>query len=507
MEQKPGYHFPQKDHPKRHKAAGFLLALLLLSAISCVFLPDLSFLSFQKNSSQNKLPSTSELVQLQISTRTPGILTQMVITKTLPFITLEEDSSPLIQGTALIKTTGTPIVYHTSLAKGTPSGGGAIATLTKKPAATATWYILYFPTRTPIRFPTHTPTRTFTPRPTSTKTRTPTPTGLTLTATQSTSTSTGTSTPTNTVTFTPTTTTTPSPTVTNTSTAVPSPLAEQIAFSADQNGDGSLDVLRMNPDGSAVQAVVMNDQDSVVCDWSPNGEKLIYSGLRGDPAIWQLYFVLADGTQNLLLAGLPVGENRQAAWSPDGNWILFQNINPSGQADLYIIRTTGTDLRQLTDNSAAEFTPDWNSDGTAIVFVSDIDGKQKIYSLDIAGQLLPSPSDPADPVLLVDPGTDLELASPHWAADRLIFSGSDGTQSDIFVIDFSLSASPANLTNPDGADTFNDFSPSWSRDGSQIAFISDRSGVNEIYTISSSGGDPVLVPNAISAEVFPNWMP
>jgi Tol biopolymer transport system component len=62
-----------------------------------------------------------------------------------------------------------------------------------------------------------------------------------------------------------------------------------------------------------------------------------------------------------------------------------------------------------------------------------------------------------------------------------------------------------NLTNSPGVDQ----SPAWSPDGSQIAFVSDRSGRMDLWVMNWDGGDPHQVTDgdASSSDFEPAWSP
>jgi hypothetical protein len=61
-----------------------------------------------------------------------------------------------------------------------------------------------------------------------------------------------------------------------------------------------------------------------------------------------------------------------------------------------------------------------------------------------------------------------------------------------------------NLTNNRAMDEY----PQWSPDGTKIAFMSDRDGVIEIYTMDADGSDVAQVTkNSGAADVFPDWQP
>ena len=48
---------------------------------------------------------------------------------------------------------------------------------------------------------------------------------------------------------------------------------------------------------------------------------------------------------------------------------------------------------------------------------------------------------------------------------------------------------------------------SWSPDGSELAFMSDRDGNYEIYKMDYDGGNPVKLTNDDAADTQPSWSP
>ena len=59
------------------------------------------------------------------------------------------------------------------------------------------------------------------------------------------------------------------------------------------------------------------------------------------------------------------------------------------------------------------------------------------------------------------------------------------------------------LTSDPGAD----IQPAYSPDGAWVAFASNRGGDWGIWTVSSSGGQPVQVTSSPGDEVHPSWSP
>ena len=90
-------------------------------------------------------------------------------------------------------------------------------------------------------------------------------------------------------------------------------------------------------------------------DWSPDGRfLLIAAGPPGDKDIFRLD-VEAGGVVRLTSGG----NNNAPAYAPDGEWIAFNSLRNGGQADLYVMRSDGSDLRQLTTDPEPDWQPQW----------------------------------------------------------------------------------------------------------------------------------------------------
>ncbi len=65
-------------------------------------------------------------------------------------------------------------------------------------------------------------------------------------------------------------------------------------------------------------------------------------------------------------------------------------------------------------------------------------------------------------------------------------------------------SNPLNLTHHPEAD---DFDPSWSLDGSRIAFTTHRDGNAEIYIMDRDGSNPSNLTNDPAPDFDPAWSP
>ncbi len=122
---------------------------------------------------------------------------------------------------------------------------------------------------------------------------------------------------------------------------------------------------------------------------SADGQRLAYSSILETQNIYKLGLDPASGEA----LGDPVSVTTGSRFwsspdpSPDGQWVVFYSqVQPEG--DLYIIRTDGTGLRQLTSDQATDRVPRWSPDGDWIVSFSDRSGRLQIWEIRVDGSEL-----------------------------------------------------------------------------------------------------------------------
>ncbi|NPV39967.1 MAG: hypothetical protein HPY72_01285 [Anaerolineae bacterium] len=212
--------------------------------------------------------------------------------------------------------------------------------------------------------------------------------------------------------------------------------------------------------------------------------------------------------------------------SSSGN-ILFTTANVENEknADLAIINIETKTITKLTDNknqSISYLFPSISVDGKKIAFgiqhnietsLADEFPQMMLYIMDFNGEnqqkITSIPMYRGDeriedyvmenhPAFSPD-GTQLAYSSNK---DSLIKTGILGfSDSEIYVIDLKTFESQQ-LTKAKGMSIH----PSWSPDGSQIAFCSDRDGDFDIYIMNSdgTGKDTNLMKNT-TTERYPSW--
>lgn len=135
-----------------------------------------------------------------------------------------------------------------------------------------------------------------------------------------------------------------------------SPDGETIAFAMAVDSPSAYEIFLMNPDGSDLRQLTRGLPGiGGSLDWSPDGRSLlIYAGPPGDKDIFRIDVEAQTASQ--LTDG---GNNAAAAYSPDGAWIAFNSLRNDDQADLFLMRADGSDLRQITDHPEPDWQPQW----------------------------------------------------------------------------------------------------------------------------------------------------
>ena len=100
--------------------------------------------------------------------------------------------------------------------------------------------------------------------------------------------------------------------------------------------------------------------------WSPDGKTLAFTGQRGDN--FDIYSIPAAGGEEVRLttaAGLDDGPE----YSPDGAYIYF-NSERTGHMQIWRMKVDGSDQEQATDDESNDWFPHISPDGQQMVFIA-----------------------------------------------------------------------------------------------------------------------------------------
>jgi len=259
------------------------------------------------------------------------------------------------------------------------------------------------------------------------------------------------------------------------------------------------------------------DQHWEVADpaWSPDGTRIVFDSSRrgGRP---QIYVVNANGRDLFRLTHSKTYD-REPDWSPDGKKIVFvsSTTDPNDSlfgdqaedAELYVISEQGRRRKRLTHNRIEETDPSWSPDGNWIAFEEkSLLPRRPIYLVDSNGRRLRALAAPTR-------SPNDSPGSPAWSPDgrRLVFSAEF---SGLYVMDLKRKL-VERLTNPPDGDY--DTRPEWSPDGRRIAFerghivvhgggsyfhvLVINAGGKGARLLSDNGSDPAWSPDS-TAIVF-----
>lgn len=246
---------------------------------------------------------------------------------------------------------------------------------------------------------------------------------------------------------------------------------------------------------SDIQAVLSVDTPTV----SPTGNesKLPHSGngLSVGKAITQgtivlsveedgYYHLVAYNPQTLPYMRITVGpwNDITPATSPDGKSLAFSS-NRSGQWDLYRMDLATGEVSRLTHTPEFDASPSWSPDGQWIVYESYV---SEILAPEKTGEGNSTPTPALTPT-----------APPRRESLELFILPIAGEASE---------QKPIRLTSDPAAD----YSPTWSPAGRQIAFVSNRSGDDEIWLADLDRIDDRfqnLSRNSHSQDRAPKWSP
>ena len=144
-----------------------------------------------------------------------------------------------------------------------------------------------------------------------------------------------------------------------------------------------------------------------------DGSHMVYATELGTSNLQRVRFDPVTGTTDGDPEWITRGSNYYN-WpnaSRDGRWLTFSTQR--GQEDLFVSRSDGSDVRQLTNDVARDRRPRWSPDGSRILFFSDRNG--------VYGAWLINP-DGANLVRASDGGP---VVHPDWHPDGRHIVGSD----------------------------------------------------------------------------------
>jgi Tol biopolymer transport system component len=287
-----------------------------------------------------------------------------------------------------------------------------------------------------------------------------------------------------------------------------SPDGRQIAFWSARDGGGIYLMPTMG--GSPRKIAIARGDVAMAAAWSPDGAELAVP----------IVGAIAKGQNRLEIVNVATGSSRRVllpsqapgppgcldlSWSPDGTllaWIQANSYN-NQTARLWTLRLQDEVFTQVTDETEIAWSPSWAPGGRTLYFTSNHEsGTMDMWSVDIDASGKPSGA----PERLTT-GLDVQHASFTTDGARVAYArgrrianvwrvplveGRVATWSDAaqvtvdqaYIEAFDLSA-----------------------DGQRLAIQSDRGGYNDIWTLPSGGGEVQQLTRDKEPDWWPSWSP
>ena len=272
----------------------------------------------------------------------------------------------------------------------------------------------------------------------------------------------------------------------------------KLAFSSDRDGarmKGPLgerdisNIYQSDYDGANQSRLTVTRSLDIAPAWAPDLSQIAYTSYRSgypDIILQSLREARAPATP---LHGSSENHNFLPAWSADGTKLAFMS-NRDGNPEIYVVNRDGTGLRRITNHPAADVTPTWSPSGQQLAFTSDRTGKPQVYIVNLDGTGLDRIS------------TESYCDRATWSPpplNEIAYASQAGGGYEIRIFDFGTRQSRV-VTDGIGSNE----SPAFAPNGRHLAFVSDRTGTAQIYTIARDGTDLRQITKS-GRNRYPNW--
>ena len=278
----------------------------------------------------------------------------------------------------------------------------------------------------------------------------------------------------------------------------------RIAFQSNRHV-ASGEIYTITPGGTATRTTFSNGSADPA--YSPDGSKIAFVSNN------QIFVMNADGTGRRQVTTSPTAKT-DPAWSADGTRIAYvsNSFDVDGQTDLEIwsIKADGTGRRQLTSNTVSDTQPAWSPLGDRIAFVSNRTGDtdRNVYVMDSEGnnQQSLTPNSPPSCSSNCYEGHD---DYPSWSPDgsKIAYIHGDGPAGGGLPDIWTMDPNGANRGNVSNSNTVSYAQPAWSPRGDRFAAVGATDTNRDIYVMNADGTGQAPIDTSAANDTVPDWQP
>jgi Tol biopolymer transport system component/DNA-binding winged helix-turn-helix (wHTH) protein len=239
--------------------------------------------------------------------------------------------------------------------------------------------------------------------------------------------------------------------------------------------------------------------------WSPNGRWISTAHREAsDPSSGIYAFSLTGNRRRLTMPPKEYHGDHMPAFSPDGRALAFCRLAGFSTSEIYVVSLDGELApigapRSITTYKRWSVNPVWIEEGRRVLHLLS-EHPETRHELRVAS-VTELPAHPRT-VMLPDEPAEISATTKGLIYSRRV------ADSNIWRVRIPAEGEPPAVPERFITSTRSDEKPSYSPDGTRIAFVSKRSGSDEIWIANADGGNAVRMTSFGGALVgIMNWSP
>lgn len=278
------------------------------------------------------------------------------------------------------------------------------------------------------------------------------------------------------------------------------PAGTLMAFSSTMHSTAA-DIYLQATTGSTITQLTDDPGDDVMPTFSPDGQSVAFASNRAGN--WNIYYQPTTGGRPVQLT-FDNEHELHPSWSPDGSMIAYCRFGQqSGRWEIWTVEIENPSVRRFL---VYGMFPEWNPDiaRNKLLFQRPRQRGSRFHSVWTVNYVNGEATQPTEIVSAANAAT----INPSWAPDgsHIVFvtvldpevePAARPGQCDIWVVSID-GTNRINLTNGNSAN----YQPAWAADGN-VYFVSDRSGVDNIWSVSAGATAASPEPRSNMATVDP----